>query len=531
MTERAGRYWTEFGNSTGLYSFSFLSKSKHMFERIFWILATAVGIWYTVSDVKNSIQTYMSFPTAIQLQVLTNDTMQLSDLTVCLDFDVSEMAQNVDDITDVTAVTDFLNKTNDVNLLEIFSIYPNIDTISEQTRMWLGLVIGVLTSIVRSEQRISEKAEAFQWGFPLRTNHSSDFRTDELTGTEALKLVNKWMETRYNYSQLVQYVGRFLCRQIKLQVMKKSVKGDRWSLNLTDPCELNSITWFGSPPQNFVDTEICCIKLNSAYFKFIHPVESSLITVVPQDIYLNRSVSNFGRFVYLSFHEPFLTLESYNLVSIPRGSRVLLTVTILGDYSELYSEKNPCGPSRIQPCILKCRAKYIGEKCGCQPLSYSTGLGADELPTCGSSLSNEGDFILSQNYDCQLIQSRYKPNQTCTDSCLPTCRSLLYSITSTWDETLKEKHRIDENATIFDISFDVFKYPLVEEIQLMTAKDLFASLGGNLSLYLGASFIVVVHGFAFFLNVVLTEIRLRCTEKERTGRNLPIKSSFSNTKV
>jgi len=56
-------------------------------------------------------------------------------------------------------------------------------------------------------------------------------------------------------------------------------------------------------------------------------------------------------------------------------------------------------------------------------------------------------------------------------------------------------------STVIGIRLTKFVYQKVDEYLTMDALTLIASLGGNLSLYLGASFLALIHIIVFFLKL------------------------------
>lgn len=510
MFEKTKKYWEEFGTTTGLYNFSFLFKSKGKIEQFFWLMASAVGIWFTIEDVKNTVETYLDCPTATKIKVFNNETMELSDVTMCVDFDVSRIKSENSGIENTTEVFNFLEENKDLNLYEAFSEEPNGGAIEKRTFTMFSLVLGVLTSIVRAEQMINSDRSYYQWGFPITVNKSGQPRLVDFDTQSSIIIANKWLQSRYNYTKLLQYAGQFLCKMMEVNVLVESYTNDRWENNLTYPCESEYVTWLGYPAQSFTENEVLCLKLKSEYFRYDSPAENTRVALRPAAIYTAKEEIdyNVASYVYLNLHESFLSQKAHNLKYIFFESVLSVDVQLLGDYRSIDTLKDRCDQDSTQLCLMRCRSKYIEEKCHCRPLSFANP-SSFNLPTCGYNLGNTGEvFVLPQTRDCMVIGTKYQPNKTCADECKPQCHQLLYGVTMVKDKSLRSDmglHMKDKSMTIFEVNVEVFKYPLIEEFPLLTAKDFFTSLGGNLSLYLGASFIVILHIFVFFVNIISAE--------------------------
>ena len=67
-----------------------------------------------------------------------------------------------------------------------------------------------------------------------------------------------------------------------------------------------------------------------------------------------------------------------------------------------------------------------------------------------------------------------------------------------------ERKSSQTEVKIYPVSF---LYPRMEEIEAMTAKQFLAQLGGNLSLWIGASFHVLVHMVLFIVTLPFSQTR------------------------
>lgn len=515
MLDRCKHYWKEFAESTGFYNFAFLFKSKTKVECAFWLLATVIGALFTVNDVRGTIEHYWKFPTATRIKVHNNDSMELSGVAICIDFDVSRMIPEHFNITDMSQISEILENAENFNLIQYFHeyhIHEKNTTKIGNLKVLLGLVLGAISSIVRAEQMINHNTSYHRWGFPISITKSSMPRVLNKSSAQPIRIMHQWLKNRYSYADLMQSAGRFMCHLMKQTVITNSFGNDQYVRQESDPCNNGLITWLGVPLQNLVENEVFCMKLHTDYFRYKTPADTTLFSLKPQDIYPHLHKFIPARYVYLSLHDAFLSLNGHNIQYIPFESAIFLSITVVGQYTELNTDTDPCAKIPSQVCLMKCRSEFIKNACKCRPLSQAY-LSMNEislLPYCGNSIAAEEKFVLRQSSDCLSVGMKFQPNQTCADRCLSPCQTLLYSVTSVWDETLRSlmDFETDDKSTVFGVSFDLFKYPVIEEIPLMTVKDFFTNLGGNLSLYLGVSFIVILHFFIFFMNVIFTEIRI-----------------------
>ncbi len=70
-----------------------------------------------------------------------------------------------------------------------------------------------------------------------------------------------------------------------------------------------------------------------------------------------------------------------------------------------------------------------------------------------------------------------------------------------------------------------FVYPTFQEVPALTTKQFLAQLGGNLSLWLGSSFLVLVHMLVFLVRMTITYPKKKDGQKDR----LSLESSMASS--
>ncbi len=115
-------------------------------------------------------------------------------------------------------------------------------------------------------------------------------------------------------------------------------------------------------------------------------------------------------------------------------------------------------------------------------------------------------FAVNITSTCFSIRYEHNPDRMCSNQCLKQCEfgNFIYTyIPSGTDSTV--------NGTFWNIYVDPYSYTLFEEVFLISSKQFLGSLGGNLSLYLGASFVVLFHTITFWISALAQKL----TEKEK----------------
>ena len=164
----------------------------------------------------------------------------------------------------------------------------------------------------------------------------------------------------------------------------------------------------------------------------------------------------------------------------------MITLTVSAEYRFINKEGSPCGSSSFALCHFKCQTRNLAISCGCIPLPIT---GPD--PTCRFSQLMAPKCLTAIN-SSELVG-------LCDHRCHKSCQKFELGFTATF---LHDNGGGFQNATRLDISADPLRYPVMQEILLMSNRQLLGSLGGNLSLYLGISFMSLVYSLHFVVRCV-----------------------------
>lgn len=185
--------------------------------------------------------------------------------------------------------------------------------------------------------------------------------------------------------------------------------------------------------------------------------------------------------------------------------------------------------------MLACRSAYITEHCGCEPI-FSTFLTRiiTDRKGCRPKLNPKELTIpgFTKSEECRNI-TKSKLRLSCDRLCKEPCERKI------WGLSVKEYH--DEilnssghNFTSLEIYIDSFIYPLFEEKYLTETKQFLSQLGGNLSLWIGASFLVLFHIGVFIAKLPVDYWQYRKNEslvKEVTSKVVPAETGSEDMQV
>lgn len=147
-------------------------------------------------------------------------------------------------------------------------------------------------------------------------------------------------------------------------------------------------------------------------------------------------------------------------------------------------------------CFISCLQDYIATWCKlCSVpiiwlLSPSTSYAHANLPDCNIDNLNSLKSINSNK--CLRIQYEF-PGNTSKKKCPHQCE--YYLISFSYIPMVRKQF----NKTSAALFVDPYRYPVTEEFFLISLKQFVGSLGGNLNLYLGASFVTLFHSFYFWM--------------------------------
>lgn len=318
---------------------------------------------------------------------------------------------------------------------------------------------------------------------------------DQATARNLLSLMNDELEVtsritgfRGNRSRNYDHIGetkgqnllalmhnlsaKLLCSldiQLKIQKVNEEIPRQSWD------CKNVQSSWFGpSTTENF---PLICLKTVEDY-NFTNFVDHLWLILNP-----DKFIFLLNRFVLFFHADAMLHPDLDNVIRMKKGYDTEVLVRRLGRYRMMTRPNFQCSDENSQfNCKIESAANKIVDQCKCQPLFSAFFNFSKNHKIC--------NFAKSENFNCNWNEKSMKPEEQCKLPCLWE----IYSFVVTYTQTAL-------NLTRADLSVDSFLFPTFEEIALMDGKQFLTQLGGNLSLWLGASFIVILHVLTFILRL------------------------------
>lgn len=515
----------DFSRRTGIRAFSFATTSRTFLERIFWYLAILICLVLTVQDVTNSINTYRSHPTATNVKIVINDSLNLGTPTFCIEIAPFRMiSQNMNSdsqsllrlLKSVGNITDFLIKVLvNMNFERTQNISKNIGVVTLTDNSTIHNVVGILTivftNIVRAEHfaRIPSVSYNYTWG---RVKRIKSYGAD---GNKLISLVSEGSmmvatvalylsQNQYSLASLQSLISEIICNKILFTT--KSTRLYHGGERIRDFCGEGKVSWLGPAPFHPNMFDLICMRMRNDFFLFSTNEDATQILADIDNLYGNTDPIESTEFLFLNFGnslhgEEVIFPRSQNVFYAETRSKLNLNIMVQSVHRKTKTPLNDCSTGRSpDSCKFDCRNQLIVDTCGCQPLSASDD-GSRNLSICGTY---EKDIDLQEfvrpieipGFDrCPEIREFQFPNNDCTKKCLVPCQSAVL--------TFQIIPRSDSNElpTHMRIYAETFSFPLMEEVSLYGVKELIAFLGGNLSFYLGANFLVLLHALLYWVQM------------------------------
>jgi len=212
-----------------------------------------------------------------------------------------------------------------------------------------------------------------------------------------------------------------------------------------------------------------------------------------------------------------------NVLYIDQGIFATVGVQLLGHFKPLPSAQKPCSKVEIRTdCRLRYMLAYMRTNCLCTPLF--SGL-VSAQPTKGFPYCQERADINSTSLnipgynatpECVKGSSVIGKESINSGNCLPLCEQRIFNYIH-----LPNSDTNNSQVTKLSIWVDPFMYPLFEDVYLTDPKQFLAQLGGSLSLWLGANFLVLLHSCVFLIKWPV-EVEKRVV-KSPTNKRLTVK--------
>lgn len=480
------RLLNEFTVATGLKVFGFARNSEAIWERLFWVSLMLIGAYFTCSDIIATVTFFASFPTGTKMTQINNDTLDLGEPTLCVGVELN--AENFSHFDLDQMMVSIKSADNLTGYIQRNTSALNVD----QTNLLVRLVFATI------------EAEEHVIG-PSKTHNGTSahvlpyFKYPNPLLPKLAKLI---ANLNVSIRNLTTLLGAHLCHRIKLQIHFQEYAEDNYVNVIKDQiCIPETIVWLGVTPQNSETTQLC-LKVPNRFFKLKNNQDIVTISWWREMIEDSLEFSEFGS---LGFNEDEVHLHSSeNIMYIPFFYGITVGISLTGQYSKINRSTTPCSSQLKSRCLMGCRYSFIRRNCGCVAVFDDSN--GSNLSRCGTfNFDNEAsEFVAGFNLSnrlCLQIKVKYQPNPDCESRCFSPCNYKVFSYYYLQGKPVTR--RGDTRVVLFA---DRFSFHEIKEISLMNYRQLLGLIGGTLSFYLGASFVVLIHICVFWLTA-FTQIK------------------------
>lgn len=438
-----------------------MAQSRSKVERLIWALALTAASAYTVYEVYETFKYYQTEPTVSKIRMKTELPMNLSALKLCLEYHLWDLKPFNDNWT-VYNKTDLFRYLNSLNMTNLQFEKVESEKLLEATAKQLNIGKNQLFFIASSLVSMITESELHQ--------------TDQATCFNATYYFLKiFPQALLNASGLVREIGAQLWAQMQLSIVNFQGKAEGKKMaNFSG----NLVTWHGS--ESVLQKTQSCFNVTSDLLSFGSIYDSIQITFNPSEVFLPIPLS-----IRLHFgHNYEIVLDSENVIMVDTLYKSQVAVTVDAQYNARSSRNYQCSNELISAseCVKICTIKLIYSLFDCVPL-HSVFVLENNLMICWQM---EGFHNIIKPALLNHLKNE------CSKRCHPPCkrRRLIF-----------EKHIGDQllNISMLNINIASFIFPVFEDVSAMTSKQLLSQLGGNLSLWLGASFLVLLHVLIFII--------------------------------
>lgn len=433
-----------FGAQSGIKGLNFLASAKSRLEKFVWIFALIVTSALTIKDVTQSIMIYQSGSTITNLKMHTVSPVKIEGLKVCLQFSMDNLK--------------FLKPENHLNISWFHSEITDDLTQLKMNDIDISILPIALVLVITQYELIASNDEGFA------------------AAEIAYKLLHKFFP---NISHAFNDIVKHLCSIIWLNLNQTIEEEKTFEANTIVKRNVSLMSWLGS-----------ALKSNS--FQYCFTVDPEILDFYDRTsrvlIKLNHlSMFNQLQPVYVALlfgSSLFLSPDAENVFLFPVGRKYRIYVRQIGQFSILSKRKSVCSSDEISyaESFLRNQNEWFKKTFQCS-LLVSTFLG--NYSPGPSSLCN---YTALKNF-WGLPAFRASSGESSRSSLHP-CEKRLFIIE-------KEILPTESDLTELHIAMASFIHPHFEERLAMDFEVLMARLGGNLSLWLGASFLVLLHTAMF----------------------------------
>lgn len=471
--------WKKFSTQTGIRGFVHAENAQNLCEKLMWYCIIVIAAGLTGWDVHDSLKYFLSNPTSTRLSIMNNASIAFEP-TLCVPF--STHFENVNEMSN-ESVSKLLTDTWPQLSARINSTEIIIST--DSLMKVLSLSLAVVNSNSRAQYlgsfRSAKYNYNYSWAFvrlqPRATNNWI------LEGYNQVKSAADWFRrNNVKMEDLMRISGALLCR---FSLIFFEFSSDSVGQNHT--CLINEISWVGLQPL-YPFADFFCLPFPSRYFIYNASSDVTTLTVqlppsfqpqAPPVITMDLS------------GDPVISLRTKNILRISMNSHLTVQIQISAKYKQINHLDNSCTRNNAQPvCLISCIQEYIEKWCHCSPVPKLKKVQSGQ-PECHVESFARSKSENSTN--CRQLQTNFQITELCFPKSVKQCE--YYVVFFTYLPMLPTNL---PNTSSVHFFVDTFDYAVSEEFYLVSFKQFLSSLGGNLSLYLGASFLAIFHAFYFW---------------------------------
>lgn len=474
----------EFALKSGIRGFSY-AQTDNKLERMMWYTIIIVCTGLTAYDVIITLENYVSFPTSTKVTFYDNTSLSFGSPSLCIP--ISNYLDDFQLIETAEEAKSLLDKFSHQLRVETLTNNFLFDTTNDTQVIPLRLIMAVISSVTRAEHRLSNNNGEYGWGFVQNIGSAGNWSL-KIGGKLQVQATAEWLKSsKISINQAAKSITNLLCHILNIRLQK----GDH---NYEEGlCENIEATWIGTLPSfHSYHEEFLCYKFPSKHFNLTSP--SDLVVIHFEMARFLLGVQRLSSFFALDFSgtsSPFFGGRNICFQKIADTSMVKLAV--LSQFERLSKANQPCSKDVIQSeCQFQCRNDYIKKWCNCQPIPFSAANDSD-LSDCSL------ESLATDKVDkCGEIHRKQFPDKNCVLKCHPKCSGfiLAFGYWVSYDDPIP-------NVTSLTVVAEPYSYTYFEEISLIGPKQIMASLGGNLSLYLGVNFMLLYYSVFFWISALV----------------------------
>lgn len=450
---------------SGLRGFVYLKNATSAYQRFIWVAVCLATTCLTYHDVYVTTMTFLEKPTWTKMIMHSVIPLEIPDLKICILLNNEEFGSFLrDDFNEK-----FLNDTKN-NVVNFSHLYENFtdDFLSVYAKSrnfsyspFLLFSMNLLIDLTKFEMPGNELDSHIRYDSAMRA-----FQT-------------LFPPNLLDSSEVIRHVGAAVWQEMNFSI---ATSRDAFNFSPVQFSLMKHVSWLGQTEiPNYLQT---CVAIPSNIMLFHDRLSYVKVQLDGKRLYGNGDSS----FVFIYFGpDRFPFVFSENVFHVEKLKILFATIRKTEIYSSRPSALQDCSDDNSElECRLKCQAAYTYRRCACRP-SFSAFLSQlNALKFCNFTEISKRNAACSYNVFMESVKH-------CGTQCLTICRRKLY--------TVDREYRGETDLVDLRFSCDSFIYPEFREVEAISFKQLLSQLGGNLSLWMGASFIALLHGCMFVIEL------------------------------